>query len=259
MLRQFASNLVTVPLHCVVQHPSAQFIFQSVHAVFGRVIDVGTPSNPAVQVLAEGGDASFSSTASPLVLSFIVPIATLLNDVAPEDVFIRLSVRTIQASIDHRASTPKTDVSVFSVCLEDMQHVHVVQIPLTGAAPFPPPPGSPAPMVSMVPLAIGRQIPVHVELGKAEVVAKLTARLLVENTRAKATFSGGAKPAITQTSPCTMRVSLGSQAQLLVFPVPVVGSQYKARLARQSSYIEVSQTELPSCVIILLTEVMPVG
>ncbi|EIW55383.1 uncharacterized protein TRAVEDRAFT_130973 [Trametes versicolor FP-101664 SS1] len=91
----------------------------------------------------------------------------------------------------------------------------------------------------MAPLAIGRQIPVHVELGKAEVVAKLTARLLVENTRAKATFSGGAKPAITQTSPCTMHIALGSQAQLLVFPVPVVGSQYKARLARQSSYIEV--------------------
>ncbi|OSD02201.1 hypothetical protein PYCCODRAFT_1411047 [Trametes coccinea BRFM310] len=55
----------------------------------------------------------------------------------------------------------------------------------------------------------------------------------------KTTFSGGAMPTVTQSSPCALSISLGSQVQTVAFPVPIAGSQRKVRLARKSSYIEI--------------------
>lgn len=248
VLRRPTNEFPTPPLHCAVNYARWEHISQSVHAVFGRVVDVGTPSDPVVAVQTES--ESLFSTTSPLVLSFVIPTATITDDAAPGSVSIRLSLRTNPATVKVFARVLGPSLSIFSANLEDAQHVHVVP---ESCLPPPPPLSSLAPIVPGTgPDDIGGQCPVHVELGEQEAVATLTARLLVENAKAKAAFSGDtrASPIITQTSPCTMRVALGSQVQHLVYPTPIAGSQHKARLARKSSYIEV-------CYITLWFPVLP--
>lgn len=52
-------------------------------------------------------------------------------------------------------------------------------------------------------------------------------------------FKRGDMPTISQTSPNAMKLSLGEFVREVVFPIPIVSTNNRLRLARRSSYIEV--------------------
>ncbi|KAH9848326.1 hypothetical protein C2E23DRAFT_739709 [Lenzites betulinus] len=240
VLRDPRITLSDLPLQCLLTGSGYENVFQSVHAVFGRVRDIGSPNQPEIVIEEDTGHLSSAMAASPLVLSFVVPTPLVVR---PADVRKPLTVHAVVkktcATISVLSPILGQEFSIFSATFEDVRHVHV----MPAETNILPPQRSTPPLASPEhPPAIGEQCPVHVELeGREENVVVLTARLLVQDAQAKATFTGGALPTVAQTSSCTMHVILGSQAQHVNYPVPIIGSEQtrKVRLARKSSYIEI--------------------
>ena len=71
-------------------------------------------------------------------------------------------------------------------------------------------------------------------------IASLTGRLGVNTEPAKSSLRKGAKVKTMQIAPCAIGVMIGDDAPLQVdFPVPILWSKAKTRIARSSSYVEV--------------------
>ncbi|KAH9846882.1 hypothetical protein C2E23DRAFT_539520 [Lenzites betulinus] len=234
----------TPPLHCVVSAtgPCAfECAFQSVSSTFGTIINTGSPASPSVVI--QEADAAFDTDTSPLIVSFVVH-TWMLTDVVPDPgkISVGFHVKSTLTTTKTYASVLGIMLAIFSTSLSDTQHVHIVPearpaVLARASSSTETPTSIRAAGASS---SIGTHTFVHVDLdGKTNSVASLTARLLVEDTDAKATFAQGALPVVTQPSPFSMRVALGGRVQDLVYPLPVVGAQQKVRLARKSSYIEV--------------------
>ncbi|TBU40602.1 hypothetical protein BD309DRAFT_967143 [Dichomitus squalens] len=223
-------------LHCVIRYSQSEHGFQSVDAAYGTLIDRGSKAKPD---LLFREDPEGHRTHCPVVVSFVVP-SCVLTEAAPETIDIRLSVRTNPGSNKALLFFLGPYMAVFHACLEDTDHVHLLpEVPLS-----PPDTLSSA----FVPLhfpkklsAIGRPSHLAVDMdGTGKRIASLTARLDVEDVQAKEQFAKGAMPTVTQSSPCAMQVVIGGLTQTLLYPIPIVGSERKVRLARKSSYIEVA-------------------
>ena len=83
--------------------------------------------------------------------------------------------------------------------------------------------------------------PVQVKLDEScQKIASLTIRgdLLVKIAKDK--LSSGAEVTVVQSSPCTLQVQFGGLRQTMAFPFPVDVAQAKTKIARTTSYIEVS-------------------
>ncbi|KAM5543897.1 hypothetical protein V8D89_002514 [Ganoderma adspersum] len=212
--------------------------FQSLDAAYGTLIDTGTLAEPDLSFLE---DPDGHKNGADVVFSFVVPSRVLTEPSTGTAIIIRLMVRTDPNTV---LLVPALGpyLCVFSVHVEDADCVHLLpEQPL----PLPNPSRPPPLQTALVPgpdevVSIGRQSPVHVELdSERRQVASLTAKLEIMDVAVQAAFAGGAIPSIRQCSPCAVEVVLGGRTQTLAYPVPIVGSQRKLRLARKSSYIEV--------------------
>ena len=67
----------------------------------------------------------------------------------------------------------------------------------------------------------------------------LTARTNIMDVLTRDILSSGAEVSCNQASPCVMEVRIGQTRRSLVYPLPVVGSRSKLRIARKSFYVEV--------------------
>ncbi|KAI1792278.1 hypothetical protein LXA43DRAFT_1133807 [Ganoderma leucocontextum] len=234
-LEGVADKVPTPWLRCVIGTPQGEHVFQSVNAAFGRLVDTGTAAEPD---LSFREDPDGHKNGSDLVFSFVVPSRVLTE--APESaVYITLAVRV--DPVVTRVLTPVLGLAlcVFGASLNDTDYVRLLpEQPL-------PPRGRPsmlgtAPSQESESEELGHQFPVRVDLdGAGKRVASLTAKLEITNTTAQTAFAGGAMPSISQCTPCAVQVVLGGRTQTLAYPMPIVGSQRKVRLARKSSYIEV--------------------
>ncbi|KAG5648468.1 hypothetical protein DXG03_003079 [Asterophora parasitica] len=227
-----ASDSGTPLLQCDVKGLHSQNIFTSVHVAFGRVIPMGTSSNPRV-VFEE--DPNGRRGTMPLVASFTMPV-WLLTDIEPMAVLkVSLSVRSTTGTV---SLIPKLGLHlhVFSANFLDESHVHVLpEHPLPKGEP-----STSLPALKPLPTELGTEGPALVELDEqCELVSSMTVRITVENSGAQSLLRSGAVPKTVQLSSCLMRVSLGTYSKDVAFPFPVVGSKHKLRVARKSSYIEV--------------------
>ncbi|KAI0739277.1 hypothetical protein C8Q80DRAFT_1222392 [Daedaleopsis nitida] len=232
-------------LQCVLRSPQdglGEHIFQSVHVAYGQVVREHPSSSDSAVYFQE--DLRGDSGDSPLVAWFVVP-GRLLTDVKdPNSVIVGLTVRMNPHHLDALLPILGPSLIIFSTPLEDRQHVHLCpeQPSSTPLAHF----GNSSlcrsqsdetrrplePRKSPGDLDVIGQLgrPLRVELDPdCKRVTLLTARIEVEDGQAKSAFANGATPSIVQTSACVD----------LAFPLPVIGSQRKVRLARKSSYIEV--------------------
>lgn len=241
-LESVSDSVPTPWLRCEIGTPEGEHIFQSVDAAFGKLTDTGTAAEPK-QGLSFEEEKEGQRKGSDLVFSFVVPSRVLVE--APADAtYIGLAVRPdpIVAGI----LTPVLGLAlcVFQASLQDTDHVYLLpEQPLPSRDRPPLETFPPEHLESEGLSAIGRQQPVRVDVdGAGKRVTSLTAKLDVTNTTAHAAFAGGAMPAISQCSPCAIQVILGGLTQTLAFPMPIVGSRRKLRLARKSSYIEVRQS-----------------
>ncbi|KAI0822886.1 hypothetical protein BC628DRAFT_1326016 [Trametes gibbosa] len=237
-LRDHRIELSDLPLRCALTCSGYEHYFHTLHAVFGWVRDVGSPAEPAIVIEETTGGVSGAET-SPLILSFVVPTGTVVKKASVESkpLTVRAAVKATRSTMALLQPLWGEDFTIFSARFEDAQHVHVVP---AERIPLPPRPPTQLPLSPERAITIGEQCLVRVDLeggGASGVV--LTARLQVEDAQAKAAFSGGAMPSITQGSSCTMLVILSSRSQCVTYPVPIEGSGRKVRLARRSSYIEI--------------------
>ncbi|EIW55412.1 uncharacterized protein TRAVEDRAFT_66582 [Trametes versicolor FP-101664 SS1] len=224
-------------LHCDLRGAMTMNLFCAVHVAWGRVISTGTKSSP--RVLFEEDPDGWKGTL-PLVVSFCLSAVLLTNLEHPSALHIRLAVRCTSGSmalVKHLGM----ELTVFSAGLMDEEHVFVVPEASLPSADFE---GAQGPLLrpnSTLQSQIGTQQAVIVELDEqCEFVQTLTSKVIVEDPDVKHEFgSAGATPQITQLSPCCMRLTVAGHSQDVVFPFPVIGSDYNLRLARKSLYIEV--------------------
>ncbi|KAM5543909.1 hypothetical protein V8D89_002526 [Ganoderma adspersum] len=234
-LESAADSVPTPWLRCAIGTPQGEHIFQSVDAAFGHFTNTGTTVEPR-QALSFQEEKEGQRKGSDLVFSFVVP-SRVLVEASADVTYIALAVRP--DPIVARILTPVLGLAlcVFQASLQDTDHVHLLpEQPLQSRGRPVPPELSESEGLG----PIGRQQPVRVEVdGAGKHVVSLTAKLEVTNTSAQAAFSGGAMPTVSQCSPCTIDIFLGGRTQTLTYPMPIVGSRRKMRLARKSSYIEV--------------------
>ena len=232
VLEKSAEQIGTPLLQSDVLGNWSHNIFTAVHVAFGSVIPMGTKAQPWV-VFEEDG-RGWKGTSS-LVASFTMPARLLTNIEDPENLNVRLSVRSTTGTVS-LIKDLGVMLTLFSGKLMDESCVHVLpEQPLPSRKIQKSSPTSPRPSTR-----IGQSGATVVELDdECELVASLTSKVLVEDEEVKRLFGSGATPQVTQVSSCAMRISIGGHMQDLRFPFPVIGSQYKLRLARKSLYIEV--------------------
>ncbi|KAF9052402.1 hypothetical protein BDZ89DRAFT_1098464 [Hymenopellis radicata] len=203
--------------------------FNSVHAFFGKVFPAGNDSSPSV-VLHR--DVKGWQGEDPLLVSFLMPSVLLTELEAPQSMKIGLAVRSTPGTA---LLTKKLGLKlcVFEAPLMDKEHVYV----LPGPSPMPlASPHAPAPRPS---LALGHRQPTQVDLDEeCELITSMTVRVDIHPEEAKSLLKSGVTPTISQISPCIMRLCLGTLRQDVLFPLPIVGTKNRLRVARKSSYIE---------------------
>ncbi|TFY71510.1 hypothetical protein EVG20_g1501 [Dentipellis fragilis] len=218
-------------VQCDVRGNRCHNIFSSVQVAYGRVTPMGTKSNPWA---AFKEDPLGLAGKSSLVVSFTMSSALLTDIEPPENLLVRLSLKSSPANTSF-VSTLGIELTVHAAKFMDESQVIVLpEQPLPSRRSL----GDPAP--SSEPVQVGQPAPVSIELDEqCELVTVLSRRISVENDEVKTLFQSGAVPEISQVSPCAMRVTFGNHSQDLLYPFPVIGSQNRARLARKSLYIEV--------------------
>ncbi|KAI9056340.1 hypothetical protein FKP32DRAFT_1454041 [Trametes sanguinea] len=234
------SNAPTPPLICIIRANGVfECGFQSVDAVFGNIVETGTAAKPAVKICEAAGGLD-AATHSFLIVSFVMSTWVLTKAVSPDPdaLIVDFCLRSTSATVAAFMNTLGLSLSIFSAPLSDTQRVHIVP-----EEPLPPVQPSVASLNRPTEneQTIGEQISIRADLDIAtgSAVVSLTARLDLRDADSKAKLASGAFPTVTQPSPYTMRVSFGTRAQHLLYPLPIIGAQQKTRLARKSSYIEV--------------------
>ncbi|KAJ7356563.1 hypothetical protein DFH08DRAFT_1047221, partial [Mycena albidolilacea] len=224
VLHSLSESIGTPVLQCDIRGRWSHNIYSAVHAAFGTVIPMGTKGSPRV-VFKE--DPNGWKGTSSVVVSFTMSAGLLTLEPA-EHMRVCLSIRTTTGS------KLGMEQAVFGANVMDEAHVHVLP-----QDPFPESPKRPT-RGPAGQLQIGNADPVAVELDEeCELVSCLTSTVHVENTEAKKLFGSGTMPEISQVSSCVMKLAIGEHVQNVFYPIPVMGSQNKLRLARKSSYIEV--------------------
>lgn len=232
------SGVGTPLLQCDVAGIQCHNVFAAIHVAYGRVITLGSPRSPRVvfEEDPQGRQGNF-----PLVVSFVLSAYLLTEIESPGNLTVGLCVRSTTGTA---LLTQKLGIrlDIFRTSLLDNEHVCVLpEQPLPAVRSRSQPSNGPlfSPNATLS-TQIGKQSPVSVELDEqCELVSSLLARIDIEDQDVIHDFGSGAMPEVMQASPCVMRLTVADHSQDVVFPFPVVGSQFKLRLARKSRYIEV--------------------
>ncbi|THV01240.1 hypothetical protein K435DRAFT_718186 [Dendrothele bispora CBS 962.96] len=232
------SNVGTPLLQCDIAGITTHNIFTSLHVAFGKVIPIGTASNP--RILFEEDPQGRQGT-SPLIVSFLAT-SYVLTDLEPqENVQISFGLRSSAGSVPFIAKLGLM-LRVFSAKLLDKEHVIVLpEQPITSNKSDSKPPAHSPVSGSGLKTQIGQCEDIAIGLDEdCELVASLTRKVLVKGEEPKRLFADRkTSVSATQLSPCVMRIAIQDYVQDIAYPFPVIGSEYRLRLARTSLYIEV--------------------
>ena len=201
--------------------------FASLKLGFGKITASGTGACP--EVIFEPDPSSWSGT-SPLVVSFSVP-SNALHPENPDVMRVALSLRpTPQTTLTF---FPKLGgfLGIFSAPLMDRSRVFVVPDEPQGL-------DDPLDKLFVTEIHHGNNVSATTDPGGSR-VATLTARVDITDGPTKNILSGGAEVSSRQVSPCAMEIRIGRSKRSLTYPLPVIGSRSRLRIARKSSYVEV--------------------
>ncbi|KAF9802221.1 hypothetical protein IEO21_09934 [Rhodonia placenta] len=223
-------DIGTPILQCDIWRKCFHNLFSSVHAAFGKLVIRGSPMDPQITLVR---DSPIPDTSSPLVLSFIAP-SSLLRVEPMRDVRICVSVRStaINAKLIPKLGLMLT---VFSAPLLDTSAVHI--LPWNGKNTR----SSFDPWTTRASIEDSRRVTVTLDRNRHSIL-NLSRKVEVVGENTCCLFKRGDMPTISQTSPNAMKLSLGEFVREVVFPIPIVSTNNRLRLARRSSYIEVRLT-----------------
>lgn len=227
-------QLGTPPLNCHTVTPNARSSFAAIQLAFGK-------EEISHCTLKIRQDNRRWSGESPLWVSFLAPTAVLLN--GPQNLSLQFTLQPTPHTVSTFVTKLDDDLSIFKTSLGDTAHVFITRCrPNITAVPS-----------VMSPIKSNRaedstaQAHVHTTVsagfapGTAR-IANLTGRLDLTTDDLKSKLSSGAAVDTIQVSPCVIAVKVGTSPSRpqIHFPAPVLKPQNKVRVARKSSYIEVT-------------------
>lgn len=202
-------------------------IFSSLRMGFGKVTSSGTDARPGV--VFEPDPSSWAGT-SPLVVSFSVPSIALHID-GPDAMSVTLSLHSTPGTCMMFVPELGMFLKIFGAPLMDRSQVFVVPDEPRGL-------GESLDKVFTAYRSKEDTVSVKTDPQCCHATT-LVARANVTDTLARDALSSGAEVSCRQLSPCTMEVKIGQTRRSLIYPLPVIGSRFKLRIARKSSYVEV--------------------
>ncbi|KAK0666788.1 hypothetical protein QBC41DRAFT_366638 [Cercophora samala] len=236
----FAETGGALPVQCLVQDSAASKwmnMFAAVQLGFGTIKTSGTPYTDTFSLQIQDDPEGWHGS-SALFVSFRAPTWILLQE--PE-------TATVAFALQHNLSTTQAygrrlgaQLIVFGTKLGDTNAVFVTKEPpnLEGAISsgcfgiedfLEPSVLNPGAKSSTVASTDGES-------------ATLTCRIDLESQDLKSTLSSGCAVKPTASSCCVWDVEMGDKSLKAIFPLPVLVSSIKTRIARKSSYIELIGT-----------------
>ncbi|MCJ1276023.1 hypothetical protein MMC21_003828 [Puttea exsequens] len=238
------TELGTPIVHGIVQSSSRftgrpwQNIFSVVQLAFGEVITSGPRQGENLQLVIHEDEDSWMGE-SPLFVSFYVP--SWITHLEPQTATVSFGIQSTPQSSRTFAKHFGFNLTIYETHLGNKDNVHIRTY-------APNQPGRPR-VGHLSKLEIATPQPADdlfdsvitpvVDAKMAKITA-FTGRIDLKSKYAQDIFRGGAQAESTQTSPCVVKILIGSELQYeLYFPAPVIQTRSKLRLARKSSYIEV--------------------
>jgi hypothetical protein len=225
-------------LHCCLMAPgSAHNVFPHYQSFWGEMkADYSTDSSEEPKVTFEE-DFEGIRGSSPAICTFYVPTWILAAN-GPQKV--ALSVQKSPSVVEKLSRVLGPYLTLFSTDLTDRRHVHITRDR----------PGNPGELQKLQSISFARSAaqekqPLHnlvkVTLDSAgRKVAFLTGRANINDLEAKDSLANGDAVSIDQISPQALQISVGSHLQTIAYPFPVNSIDSRTRIARKSSYVEVS-------------------
>ncbi|KAJ7192595.1 hypothetical protein GGX14DRAFT_479959, partial [Mycena pura] len=236
-LRILTDGQATTPtLEAGMRGPRMHNLFSSIHAAFGTLSAMGTPTN--AKAYFEEDREGFQGT-KPLIISFIMPAMLLTGNGPgydrPEDIRITLALQSNPSNSIY-AIRPEVGphLEIYSARLLDKESVVVLpEQPL--------PSGLSVKMtVPSVSGSIGSQSPTTASFNEeGDLLEFFSTKISVEDELAKLALQSSGNVTVEQPSFSTVQLVLGGRTQNVIFPFPVTAAQHRLRVARKSLWIEI--------------------
>ncbi|KAI9765704.1 MAG: hypothetical protein M1839_005399 [Geoglossum umbratile] len=240
-------ELGTPAVHCMLGSSRAtsgigwQNLFAAVQLCFGDVKTSELRNSDNFEI-AIAEDKNGWSGRSPLVVSFLAPTWVVLQE--PHSACVAFGIQATPMSTMAFAKTLNTEMKVYETILGDENNVHITKhrpnlsghVSVCGSSDFP----KGADSGSTGDIA-HTTLSASVAPGASQITS-FTNRVNLRSKDARSNLESGASVETHQVSPFGIDVVIGRRAHTyhLHFPTPVLLSRTRMRIARKSSYIEVT-------------------
>lgn len=215
-------------------------IFSILHMAFGKITTSGSRDSDNFKVHVTEDEHGWTGSSS-LIVTFCAPAETLLLD--SKNATVEFGVQATVSSLGSLRGLLGPDMNLYKTTLGDTKHVYLTKSPPNKV-------GSSAVCLQ----ANSRAIPTNELAGSG---IRITITAIVERRFAKVTaltgrvdflskelqneLKGQSLVESVQISPCAIAVVIGPSRQQhqIYFPVPVLNTRSKTRIARKSSYVEI--------------------
>ena len=236
-----AITVGTPPVHCVVQGSSNgrpwQNIFGAVQIGFGKVETYGTPFSASFEVGIIEDRSAWSGT-SPLLVSFYAPAWMLL--LQPRLASVEFGIQSTPQTTRAFIGSLGLRLTVYQTTLSDIEHVYISKnLPNQSAT------------ISICSCPTCDVTPPNVEDSTANTIitatvdsstakiASLAGRVNIVSEDCKAALRAGGQISSISNTPFNFVTRLHPATNFTVnFPIAVLDSSLKIRIARKSSYVE---------------------
>lgn len=238
-------ELGTPLVHCVIQAPpmsrSGEWhdIFCAMQLSFGTISTSGDRNGDDLQLQIKEDGLNWRGK-SPLMVSFYVPSNVILEE--PSAARISFGLVSNPHNLHVFLKKLGMELNVFETILGDQEHVFVTKFfpNRRGHTSICPRVTAETNDVENEEVEFLRRTTAHVFHSRG-VITSFTGRIDFISDTLKSALAGKAVVKTLQLSPRTIQIDIGENGKhILHFPTHVLNSQAKTRIARKSSYIEVT-------------------
>lgn len=215
-------------------------IFSILHMAFGKITTSGSRDSDSFEVHVTEDELGWTGSSS-LIVTFCAPAETLLLD--SKNATVEFGVQSTPSSLGTLQRLLGPDMNIYKTTLGDAKHVYLTKSPPNkvgcSAVCF----QANSRTVTTDELegnGVRITITANVERRFAKVTA-LTGRVDFLSKELQNDLKSQSLVENVQISPCVIAVVIGPSRQQhqIYFPVPVLNSRSKTRIARKSSYVEI--------------------
>jgi hypothetical protein len=234
ILEKYRANEIGTPiLYCSLMGPAHNY-FQHYQSFWGKIKAEYSKDSQEPKVTFKEDPEGFRGS-SPAIFTFYAPswILGIEESHWKATVAIRCDpLLALQLAVDLGPY-----LNLFSADITDRRYVHITSER----------PGNPGELQKLRNISFSRPMaqevqplcdPVKITLDSR--VTCLTGRANIQDMKVKASLANGATVSVSQISPRVVQVSIGSHSQNIVYPFSIDSTGSKTRIARKSSYVEVS-------------------